>query len=192
MRCPSCNKFATNDTSTEPEVQIDDNNQDPNTGELEVTGNVRIVLTSECCGDELSEFTFDISEAVDEEEIREAIREAIRNLPTNGTAPQVLTPADADNVRLEQIDWDEAELYCGEVTQDTERVKRTIRKDGTLKETRVNPRYARTYYGAEGQISIVGRVNVDAAADSSTHTVEVHLTRDWSDKVQASSMEPLN
>jgi hypothetical protein len=192
MRCPSCNKFATNDTSQEPEVTIDGNNQDAETGELEVTGNVRIVITSECCGDELADCTFDVSEVFDEDEIREAIRTAIRNLADNGVTPLTLVPADALHVRLKEIDWDEAELDCGEVTQDTESVKLTVRKDGTVKETRVNPRYARTYYGAEGQISIVGRVNVDAILDGSTKTVEVHLTRDWSDKVQASGMEPLN
>jgi len=56
MRCPSCNKFASQSIdSNEPEMDID---IDDTTGQI--TGTVRIVVTAECCGDELKEATLDV------------------------------------------------------------------------------------------------------------------------------------
>lgn len=60
MRCPSCNKFATYDDSQEPEVELDARYADD--GIVQVSGSVRIVLTAECCGDELKEASFDIDD----------------------------------------------------------------------------------------------------------------------------------
>jgi hypothetical protein len=75
MKCPSCNKFAALDSSAEPEVNLDvESELDIQEGEgpeserpsnvnkatATVSGNVRIVLTSECCGDEMKETTFDV------------------------------------------------------------------------------------------------------------------------------------
>src|SRR5690348_2193982 len=54
MRCPECNKFAAYDDSTEPEVEVEVD-EDGN-----VTGSARIVLTHDECGTELKETTFDI------------------------------------------------------------------------------------------------------------------------------------
>jgi len=62
MRCPSCNKFPPKDTDNDPEgdLEVDDEGM--------VSGDVRIVNTSECCGDELEETTFtveiDLTDAV--------------------------------------------------------------------------------------------------------------------------------
>lgn len=53
MRCPDCNKFAAYGDSTEPEVDVD-LNDDGN-----YTGQVRIVLTHDECGTELKEASFD-------------------------------------------------------------------------------------------------------------------------------------
>lgn len=69
MLCPSCNKFAAYDTSAEPEIELDAF-AEVEKGVMEsvsVTGTVRIVLTAECCGDELKEANFDIEESVDVE-----------------------------------------------------------------------------------------------------------------------------
>jgi hypothetical protein len=54
MQCPSCNKFPSKDTDTEPEGDLDVDEHGM------VTGDVRIVNTSECCGDELEETTFTV------------------------------------------------------------------------------------------------------------------------------------
>jgi len=67
MVCPSCNKFPAYDTSTEPEVEINDCDaepvkEEPTKAVAIVSGSVRIVLTSECCGEEMKEATFDISD----------------------------------------------------------------------------------------------------------------------------------
>lgn len=53
MRCPDCNKFAAYDDSTEPEVNIDLNDDGS------FSGTVRIVLTHDECGTELKEASFD-------------------------------------------------------------------------------------------------------------------------------------
>lgn len=74
MLCPSCNKFAAFDTSAEPEVDVDvsevaletvtkdgsEETEDPDHAVVTISGNARILLTSECCGDEMKEATFDI------------------------------------------------------------------------------------------------------------------------------------
>ena len=50
MKCPSCSKFATYGLDTEPEVELESTSNEDG---VEVHGTVHIVLTSECCGDEL-------------------------------------------------------------------------------------------------------------------------------------------
>lgn len=66
MRCPDCNKFASFDTDTEPEIEA---NVDPTIGT--VTVEARIVNTCAECGTELKEATFnmesdDLAEEVEE------------------------------------------------------------------------------------------------------------------------------
>lgn len=58
-RCPSCNKFASYDEA-DPEVNNIEIDKDGN-----ITAEVRIVNTSTCCGDELTETTFNFEETVD-------------------------------------------------------------------------------------------------------------------------------
>lgn len=81
MICPSCNKFAAFDTSGDPEVELEidrvenegaGDDEDAESGldtatdvRLYVTGTVRICLTSECCGDEMKESTFDVEEELE-------------------------------------------------------------------------------------------------------------------------------
>jgi hypothetical protein len=77
MKCPTCNKFAAYDSSTEPEVELDieaetgDEGDDGVTGtnaaevHVSVTGTVRIVLTAACCDDELKDATFDLEMEAD-------------------------------------------------------------------------------------------------------------------------------
>jgi hypothetical protein len=61
MRCPDCNKFAAYDDSTEPEVEIDLNDDGS------FSGDVRIVLTHDECGSELKEASFQFEGEVPEE-----------------------------------------------------------------------------------------------------------------------------
>lgn len=63
MRCPSCNKFATQTIDQdEPEVDLSVDEAG------NVTGTVRIVVHSECCGDELKEANFDVDVQYDGDE----------------------------------------------------------------------------------------------------------------------------
>jgi hypothetical protein len=64
MRCPGCNKFASLN-SEEPEVNsidIDTNGS--------ITCEVRIVRTSECCGDEMKSASFDCGESIPDEIVK--------------------------------------------------------------------------------------------------------------------------
>src|SRR5882724_4810212 len=65
MRCPDCNKFAAYDDSTEPEVEVQ--LEDDGT----FSGNARIVLTHDECGTELKEASFDFDGEVPEEIVKE-------------------------------------------------------------------------------------------------------------------------
>jgi hypothetical protein len=64
MRCDQCNKFAAYDDSTEPEVDLDFNEDGS------YSGQVRIVLTHDECGQELKEASFDFEGEVPEEVIK--------------------------------------------------------------------------------------------------------------------------
>lgn len=66
-RCGTCNKFATKDVETEPEIvkdlEVDDDG--------EVTMNVRIFNSCADCGDELEEAELELSAQIPEEEVKE-------------------------------------------------------------------------------------------------------------------------
>ena len=64
MRCDQCNKFAAYDDSTEPEVDVDLNDDGT------FSGNVRIVLTCADCSQELKEAQFDFDGEVPEEIVK--------------------------------------------------------------------------------------------------------------------------
>jgi hypothetical protein len=65
MRCDQCNKFASYDDSTDPEVDVDLSDDGS------FSGQVRIVLTCADCGQELKESTFDFDGEVPEEILAE-------------------------------------------------------------------------------------------------------------------------
>lgn len=65
MRCPNCSKFAAYDDSTDPEVDLDYNDDGT------FSGQVRIVLTHDECGEELKEASFDFDGEVPEEILKE-------------------------------------------------------------------------------------------------------------------------
>lgn len=134
MRCPSCNKFATQTSdSNDPEVdvmievtEIDDSPTDiAKAVDAKVTGTVRIVLTSECCGDELKEYTFDVDEEITVER------------------------GEGCECDLEGLD---VEMSCD--NDDYFEGKKVARKDGTVVERATPSRYQTHYYGATGTIDI--------------------------------------
>lgn len=61
MRCDQCNKFASYDDSTEPEVDVDLSDDGS------FSGQVRIVLTCADCSQELKEASFDFEGEIPEE-----------------------------------------------------------------------------------------------------------------------------
>ena len=165
MRCPSCNKFATYDTSAEPEVELEVSaewraNEDPESeDELDhdavegtVTGSVHIVLTAECCGDELKESTFDVEQEF------------------------TLERADGCACDLTSLD------VSGEGSELTERQETTskrIKKDGTVVEKPIPYRYQKRFFGAQVEIEVT------CACGKSKESIN------WKDEVQASGMDEL-
>jgi hypothetical protein len=146
MLCPSCNKFAAFSTDNEPEVEVevdevslgtlDDNGEpgkeDPDTATARVSGTCRIVLTSECCGDDMKESNFDISD-VDIE----------------------VTRAEGCTCDLTEL---EAEYDSAEITDRNESEKVTIAKRGPNKGKEVRKtipyRYQKRFYGASVDITV--------------------------------------
>lgn len=192
MRCPDCNKFASNDTSTPPELDLSFN-FDPES--LEVYGEARIVLNSECCGSELSEATIDVSEdltnsvraqllmAAEKAELpedgsvsREALEEAARVYPLD--SPELVE-------MMELADWDDmGEVDVKSITGTTK-----TRKDGTVKEIRYSPRYWRTEYGFVASFATTGPLSLVVDGVTITITPEIDLT--VSGHIPASCMEPM-
>lgn len=145
MKCPSCNKFAAYDTSNEPEFELDvdseletfPHNEGDELGEnkdkatANITGTCRIVLTSECCGDELKESTFEIE--ISDVEIE-------RFVPTEKDLSEGKKPCTCDLTELE------AE---GSAEIDSRMELKDPRTGKPIK-----PRYAKTFYGASGTIEV--------------------------------------
>lgn len=164
MKCPSCNKFATYDTSAEPEVdlEVDAQPSEDETGKAaqtvgaSVTGTCRIVLTSECCGDELKEATFDISEEFE------------------------LERSEGCECDLSEVTAEDSEV---ELTDRRNTEKVTIAKRGPNKGQEVrNPipsRYQTQFYGASMTIT------VSCACGKTSESTG------WSDFIQASSMDEM-
>lgn len=175
MRCPSCSKFPAFDTSSEPEVELDDpsvelEEKDKTKGTAQVNGTVRIVLTSECCGEECKETTFDV-------DISDV---AVQKVPAKSNK-------NPDGCTCSEDDWADsitAEATSSEITDRSETSKAKTYKVGPKKGQTVQVpipyRYQRRYYGAEAHIELTcacGKTVGEA---------------DWQDEVQASGMEELN
>lgn len=165
MLCPSCNKFAAYDTSSEPEVSVgveselalpfDEkegaNKEDRDHATARVTGDCRIVITAECCGDELKEASFEIDQEL-------------------------------EIVRGEGCECDLTELSVeaeGEISDRTESTITKTKKDGTVVVKQVPYRYQKRYYGAQ--------LNVVVTCECGKTRAEA----EWHDECQASSMDEL-
>lgn len=113
-RCPTCNMFCGYDDSTEPEID----NLDFDTESGMLSGSVRVVLNSECCGDEVKEAYLEVEEdySADLESFRKDSK-----IPSD-------TLIDVDLELASQVTTRQ---------QTTDRHGKKIR----------NPRYMRTYYG---------------------------------------------
>jgi hypothetical protein len=126
MLCPSCNKFATYNLDFEPEadvevesaVDINDNAEEEITAH--VGGSVRIVLASECCGDELKEANLDIEQDVE------------------------LTRAEGCDCDLTDLKVE----VSGEISERSESTTTKTKKDGTVVTKAIPYRYQKRYYGA--------------------------------------------
>ncbi len=113
-RCQSCNKFAGYDDSHEPEV--DDLEVDV-VGE-EILGAICVALISECCGDVMKEYSFDVNHNISSEIAAFCKKNKL-----------------ADNAELE-----------GELSLEAEMTSRTQNKDRHGKPIKTF-RYMKTFYG---------------------------------------------
>lgn len=147
MRCPSCNKFPAFSTDNEPEVEISDcvielsEAEDGSTetavtsGTAVVSGTARICLTTECCGDEVKETTFDIEMHIE--------------------------VAKAEDCTCDGDEWhsrSEAECESSEVTDRSESSKTVTYKrgpkKGTTEQVLIPLRYRRRFYGVSAEIVV--------------------------------------
>jgi len=137
-RCQQCGNFASYDDSFEPEA--DDLEVDVDSEQI--VGTVRVALVSECCGDEMKDYTFDVEHDITSEVI--AFREKHKL---------------SDKVLIES-----------ELSLDTEMTTRRQRNDRHGKPIK-HSRYSRTYYGfnssgtmtlcaAKGKKTIKEEINV--------------------------------
>lgn len=138
MLCPSCNKFAAYETSAEPEIedlditaQVDGETKDVT---VDISGSARIVLTSECCGDELKEATFDIDVSLDVEKASDC---------TCGDAWMDDLEAEADGPELtDRQESSKPKTY------------KTGPKKGQTIQVPIPYRYQRRYFGVETRIAV--------------------------------------
>jgi hypothetical protein len=122
--CRECNKFAAYDTGGEPEAELNVSSVEEDS--VTVSGSIRIVLTSECCSDELREANFDIEETV--------------------------TVERAEGCKCDDF---EAEFENGEITDRMQTHTERVLKSGEVKKIRIkNSRYAKRFYGAAGDIVV--------------------------------------
>jgi hypothetical protein len=164
--CPSCNKFAALDSSSEPEINVGvesellvtdpDEPSDVDKATARVNGDCRIVLTSECCGEEMKETTFEISDV------------------------------DIDIARAEGCNCDLTALEVeasGEIVdrQETSEPKtyKIGPKKGQTVDVPIPPRFQKRFYGAELEITV------------SCACGKTMGTEQWKDECQASSMDDL-
>ena len=138
MLCPSCNKFAAYDTSAEPEIDSLDvtaSTDEDGTVSADVSGSVRIVLTAECCGDDLKEATFDID---------------LVNIECTKHAECTCGDDWADNL--------EADADGPELTERQESTKaktyKTGPKAGQTVQVPIPYRYQRRYFGCDSKITV--------------------------------------
>jgi len=142
MRCPSCNKFPALSTDTDPEtdslepsdVEFDhDQEKTKLEGTVNVTGDVRIVLTSECCGDEIKEANFSPDVHIDVKKHKDCTCEDW----TDGVELEVENAAITDRNEAFQ----------------TKTAKRGLNK-GTLVQVPIPFRYQKRFYGVEMELHI--------------------------------------
>jgi hypothetical protein len=162
-RCPSCSKFQSLSMDAEPEIdsQIDTRVDEEGEHMADITGTVKIVLTSECCGDEMKEATFDID-------------------------LQDIELTKATDCTCEGETWHEDAHIADESGQITDRQESSVPftyKRGPLKGQTIRkpipPRFQKHYYGAQVDFSI----HCPCGKEIGTATFE--------DDVQASGMDEL-
>lgn len=183
MICPSCNKFAAYNTDNEPEIELQ-------CEAGQVTGTVRIWLTSECCGDELKETNFDVEMDLTED-ILDALKAKAKELKLELKREEI--DLEDETIRKVLVDGKEEEKVLsfdisgetGELTDRTETTKTKTLKSGKVVTRYIPPRYQRRYFGAE----ISFDVTVEYPYKKQLLVVEVHET--WKDEVQASGMDEL-
>ena len=159
MLCPGCNKFPAYDTSAEPELDLDLDGG-------EVTGSARIVLTSECCGEELKEATFDVSINL-ASQLEEEIR-AVEGLPDDAEI-------DLNDYELD-FSEDGSELTDRYQTETTR-----VLKNGTVKVEKVNPRYQKRFFG----------VHIDVTVTATKGDKTASVSGSFDDEAQSSAMDEL-
>lgn len=144
MRCPDCNKFASFDTETDPEINVEV------AEDGQITGDVRIVNTCAECSTELKEATLDVDDdgiASQLEDHRAAMVAAkLAEIESSGGA---IAQRTAEAVRIEVEDEHKIESGDSDSGQRTDRFETKTRTGKPIK----NPRYQKHLYGFEAEVT---------------------------------------
>lgn len=127
MICPGCNKFPAFEAEVPDGAEIDIDG-------TQVTGNVRLVLTSQCCSEEMKEYSFEIDQDVSTE-VLDAIKAA------GGTVPD-------DNIDEDKL---EVEVECTSADPE-DRYENKDRYGKPIK----SARYMKHMYGVRANFEIKG------------------------------------
>ena len=155
MVCPSCNKFPSFDIS-EPELD---------SLECEggvVTGSVRLALTTQCCGDEVKESTFEIDLDLSDQILDKLKAAGIENPDLDG-----------ENVEFE---------VTSESANGDDRYENKDRHGKPIK----SMRYMKHFYCVTVGVTVKCTYPVKDA-----DSVEVEVDGTWNDEIQASAMDEM-
>lgn len=155
MVCPSCNKF--------PSFEIGDPESDSLDAENGiVTGTVRLVLTTACCGDEAKEANFDV-----ELDLQDALTDALKE-------------AGVENPDLE-AEGVEFDVTSEDVSGD-DRYEDKDRRGKQIK----NSRYMKHFYCVDLNVTVACKY-----PNGDKDPISVTVDGTWHDEIQASAMDEL-
>jgi hypothetical protein len=163
-QCPSCYKLCGFEPQ-EPEVNLEISDTD-------ITGDVRCVLTSTCCGDEMKEYSFDVCE-----DMREAIEAAL-----TAKARELGLLAEGEPAPEWHLDSEDAGIgLLDESAEADDYYEAGKTKKGTPSKSK--SRYQTHYYG------YAAHATVEVVYPYKDHTLDVQIEHDWKDHVASSEMD---
>ena len=168
MRCNECNRMASYDLDSEPEVELEID------GDCHISGTVRIVLTHDECGNELKEHTFDVEEDF---EMEHRPFTCCKECNIRQDAEQFFLDKSPCALEGKAHEWEEVELNADDHEQeivDEPTVHLYSRNTAKYRKQR-----GKTFYGFEGEVEVKCSCGTEKSIPIK-------------DEIQASDMEECN